>query len=183
VSIAHDLLVAAQSSSAEAGDDRNWLGLFSLVIGGYGAVVATWVAVSNWRRDRPGVEVQLIGDIQIAKPENELFWQIRVVNLRKRPITIETIGLVDSDGLLIAARAVDEDGEPTAAPVPTTLEDGDYVVLRTRRDPALDVVGAYAMDPRLKTYTGKMAKRVWRWSPQQIEARRLAKKQASRYRA
>jgi hypothetical protein len=171
VLFAHQLLAA---SLADASDGLDW----SLILGAYGAVVASLVALYNWRRDRPKVNVQLMGEIHIARPENELFWQIRVLNDSTRPIAIEAVGLVNSDGLRIAANAIGEDDELTALPFPVTLDDGDPpVIVRTRRDLGDGVVGAYAMDYRQRFYEGKAVRRVWRWSPRTIKARRLAKKQ------
>jgi hypothetical protein len=66
VLFAHQLLAA---SLADTSDGLDW----SLILGAYGAVVASLVALYNWRRDRPKVNVQLMGEIHIARPENELF--------------------------------------------------------------------------------------------------------------
>jgi len=172
--IAHQLFAAA---SSEGGGGTDWVKYGSLILGAYGAIVASVVAFYNYRRDRPKVKVQLIGNIHLGEP-NKYFWEIRVLNDSTRPIAIESVGLVDRDGVHLAALAVDEEDRPMSLPFPATLGDGDPpVTVRTRRTLDDGVVGAYAMDYQQKFYEGKAAVRVWAWSPNAIKGRRRAKDQ------
>lgn len=89
-------------------------GGLTLVLGAYGAIVSTLLAASQLLRDRPGVKLRLTPTNVEYAPETETddaltrdFWEVRVVNHRKRPITIRRGGLLGDRGQHVNARIVD----------------------------------------------------------------------------
>lgn len=128
-----------------APEGRDWLA-FAVAL--YGALVATGVAVYQFIRDRPGVKVVLSSVASASDQREEIIdlWSIRVVNHRKRPITIESAGLLIERKLQLQPIAVDLHGNQTAKPFPVTLTDGMSVRLYARRDKPERVQGAWASD-------------------------------------
>lgn len=112
---------------------RDWLA-FGVAL--YGAAVATGVAAYQFVRDRPGVKLILIptnvpydglvGSYEGAasKRKSRDFWAIRVVNHRKRPITIRDGGLLGDRGQLIHPEIINPDTGVHDNPFPLTLTDG-----------------------------------------------------------
>jgi hypothetical protein len=135
-------------------------GGLTLVLGAYGAIVSTLLAISQLLRDRPGVKLRLTPTNVEYAPETETddaltrdFWEVRVVNYRKRPITIRRGGLLGDRGQHVNARIVDpyvtSEGRPKwIEPFPKTLTDGTsfsfFLELDLRRD--RDRMGAYVVD-------------------------------------
>jgi len=112
-------------------------GGLTLVLGAYGgAIVSTLLAASQLLRDRPGVKLRLTPTNVEYVPETETdealardFWEVRVVNHRKRPITIRRGGLLGDRGQHVSTRIVDphviDEGQPKwIEPFPRTLTDG-----------------------------------------------------------
>lgn len=127
------------------------------VLGAYGAALSTLLAISQLLRDRPGVKLRLTPtNVEYAEgPEygqpTRDFWEVRVVNHRKRPITIRRGGLLGDRGQRVNASIVDpfaQGGPRLAEPFPKTLTDGTsfsfYIELDFRRD--CDRMGAYVED-------------------------------------
>jgi hypothetical protein len=124
---------------------RDWL---AFAVGAYGAVVASCVAIYQFYRDRPGVKLVLraITAVSEKNPEPVELWGIRVVNHRKRPITIQEVG-VSRGRLRISGLPVDFYGERVTDPFPAMLEDGGAVeVYINRNDGFGTVTGAWARD-------------------------------------
>jgi hypothetical protein len=84
-------MIGAVTQGAEQGKD--WLA-FALAV--YGAIVASSVALYQFLRDRPGVRVFLMWTEIVINDEDfpVQLWQVKVVNHRKRPITMEEGGLI-----------------------------------------------------------------------------------------
>lgn len=112
---------------------RDWL---AFGVAAYGAVVATSVAAYQFIRDRPGVKLVLVpvtvtDDIKTGSYDGtppryrtRNFWAIRVVNHRKRPITIREGGLLGDRGQQIHSKIVNPDTGAEDTPFPFTLTDG-----------------------------------------------------------
>jgi len=115
--------------------ERDWL---ALVVATYGAAVATGVAAVQIVRDRPGVKLVLTPTNVHYEADRSYrdFLGVRVVNHRKRPITLRSGGVLDEKGRTTQPRIVDlnaPDGRRN--PFPRTLTDGEgfefYVPLPT----------------------------------------------------
>lgn len=131
---------------------RDWL---VFAIGVYGAIVATLTALYQFVRERPGVKVVLTPITwmrQDAEKPLDL-WEIRVVNHRKRPITIKVAGLLRRPGVHAQGHLVNLDGERVEDPFPVTLADGEALELLIRRDGVFhDSFGAWARDALDRAY-------------------------------
>jgi hypothetical protein len=132
-------------------DGRDWLA-FAVAL--YGAVVATGVAGYQFIRDRPGVKIVLTAVASASdKREGTInLWGIRVVNHRKRPITIDSAGLLIERKVHLHPMAVDFDGERAPNPFPITLTDGMSVEFYAHRDNSGRVQGAWATDALNRSY-------------------------------
>jgi hypothetical protein len=116
---------------------RDWLA-FGVAL--YGAVVATAVAAYQLIRDRPGVSIVLNQAGRMLDDNRHWHvWSIRIVNHRKRPITIMSAGLLletNSRGQLnrLHPSVVDENGNRADRPLPATLSDGMSVEFYVPRE-------------------------------------------------
>jgi hypothetical protein len=138
---AADVSVIAMASS------RDWL---ALGVAAYGAVVATGVAAYQFLRDRPGVRLIITELLCLVDRKGERFhvpmWHIRVVNHRKRPITIRSGGLLIGGRTRLLPLFLDSKGIEMRSPFPVTLTDGESVEFRVSREDHEDVCGAWATD-------------------------------------
>lgn len=133
---------------------RDWL---AFGIGVYGALVASGVAAYQFIRDRPGVKLVMSPySVAGSKPPNA--WGIRIVNHRKRPITIREGGLLGERGQQLRLPNID----PTTAerivnPFPVQLTDGASFQFFVPLDLELEegdraTVGAFAIDDLGRTF-------------------------------
>ena len=128
---------------------------FSLIVGLYGAIVASGVALYKIARDRLGVKVILVPGIKLPDGDKKAFesWVLRI-NHRKRSFTIRGAGLYVDDGGLgkiksFAGRHLERDGSVRVGPTfPVTLADGEdlEVWIERSEEDADRVKGAFAND-------------------------------------
>ncbi|HET7053880.1 MAG TPA: hypothetical protein VFI09_08200 [Solirubrobacterales bacterium] len=146
-----------------AGGAPGWL---TLLLGAYGAAVSTLLAFSQMLRDRPGVKLRLTPtNVEYPEEDEEYggvtrdFWEVRVVNHRKRPITIRRGGMLGDRGQHLSVRIVDPyaivDSRPLRIePFPCRLIDGTsfsfFLELDNLRD--RERAGAYVVDDLDNTY-------------------------------
>lgn len=111
-------------------------------------MVATCVAIYQFWRDRSGVKLVLTTVVSSSDRREDVIdlWEIRIVNHRKRPITVESAGLLLEQGIHLHPMTVDLDGERTTTPLPATLTDGMSVGFFARRDNEDRIRGAWASD-------------------------------------
>lgn len=131
---------------------RDWL-VFG--IGAYGAIVATLTALYQFVRERPGVKVVLtpISWMRQEADEPVELWGVRVVNHRKRPITVNAAGLLRRRGVHAHGFLLDLNGERVDDPFPMTLADGEAIEILIGRNGAFhDAFGAWARDALNRVY-------------------------------
>jgi hypothetical protein len=145
-------------SIAASPEGRDWLAFAAAL---YGALVATGVAVYQFVRDKPGVKIVISGLASVREGREEILdlWDIRVVNHRKRPITIESAGLLIERKLHLHPILVDIDGEKTDSPFPVTLTDGMTAQFYARRDNSGRVKGAWATDALNRSFESRYPSR------------------------
>lgn len=175
-----DLIAGAKASAVSEG--RDWL---ALAVAGYGAVVATAVAVYQFARDRPGVKVKLTPGFQYRQGKTFSYWSLRIVNHRKRTITILRAGLYINQqnglGKMPAhTERLDAEGERTNEPAfPVTMADGEILELWLEREDCGRVEGAFAADALNRTYTVSYSERLeamrdyWRYLKAKFSWRRF----------
>jgi hypothetical protein len=131
---------------------RDWL---VFAIGAYGAIVATLTALYQFVRERPGVKVVLTPISWVAEDAEEAvdLWEVRVVNHRKRPITIQDSGLLRARRVLSHGFLLNRDGERVEDPFPVSLADGEAVAIFIDRAGIFsDAIGAWARDALNRVY-------------------------------
>lgn len=145
-------------SLATPAEGRDWLA-FAVAL--YGAVVASGVAIYQFVRDRPGVKVVLMSVVAASDQRDDLvdLWTIRVVNHRKRPITIESAGLLVERKVHLHPMVVDFDGEKATSPFPVTLTDGMSVQFYVMRKEQERVRGAWARDALSRSFEARYPSR------------------------
>jgi hypothetical protein len=126
---------------------RDWLA-FGIAV--YGALVASGVAAYQFIRDHPGVKL-IMAPYSVAGCKEPNAWGIRIVNHRKRPITIREAGLLGDRGQRLRRSVIDPDSaEPTKMPFPVHLTDGTsfqfFVPLDLELEEQRIPVGAFAVD-------------------------------------
>lgn len=132
--------------------ERDWL---VFAIGAYGAVVATLTALYQFVRERPGVKVVLTPISWVAEDAEEEvdLWEVRVVNHRKRPITIQDSGLLRTRRVLSHGFLLNRDGERVDDPFPVALADGEaFAIFIDRTGVFRDAIGAWARDALNRVY-------------------------------
>lgn len=105
--------------------ERDWL---ALGVAAYGAAVASALAAIQILRDRPGVRLVLTPTNVNYESDGSYrdFLGVRVVNHRKRPITLRAGGLFDEQGHRRQSPIVDLDvPDGRSNPFPKTLTDGE----------------------------------------------------------
>ena len=139
-------------------EGRDWLA-FAVAL--YGALVATGVAIYQFVRDKPGVKIVISAVASVREGREEIvdLWAIRVVNHRKRPITIESAGLLIERKLHLHPILVDNDGKKTDSPFPVTLTDGMTAQFYARRDNSKRVKGAWATDALNRSFESRYPSR------------------------
>jgi hypothetical protein len=131
---------------------RDWL---VFAIGAYGAIVATLTALYQFVRERPGVKVVLTPVAWMRREADEPIelWEVRVVNHRKRPITIKVAGLLRRRGVHAQGVLLNLEGAPIDDPFPVTLADGEALEIFISRDGVFhDAFGAWARDALNRVY-------------------------------
>ena len=131
---------------------RDWL---AFGIGAYGAIVATLTALYQFVRERPGVKVVLTPIAWVSEEAVDPvdLWQIRVVNHRKRPITIQSAGLLRQRRVHAHGFLLNREGERIDDPFPLTLADGQAVeIFIDRAGVFQDAIGAWARDALDRVY-------------------------------
>jgi hypothetical protein len=156
---------------------RDWL---AIALGAWGAVLSTALAVSQLVRDRPGVKLRLNALSVVSEVDGEEtprdFWELRIINHRKRPITIRRAGVFgDRQQHLMGIPFVDperiEDGHPAPVnPFPESLTDGTSFSLFFELDLQRDRhrAGAYVIDDFGRIYkvlkpTYSLKRRIAEW--------------------
>lgn len=136
-------MIGAVTQGAEQGKD--WLA-FALAV--YGAIVASSVALYQFIRDRPGVRVFLMWTEIVINDEDfpVQLWQVKVVNHRKRPITMEEGGLILKYGHTTGDPILDSVGSTTESPFPMVLKDGEAHQFYMQRTNEQEVKGAFVRD-------------------------------------
>jgi hypothetical protein len=131
---------------------RDWL---VFAVGAYGAVVATLTGLYQFIRERPGVKVVLTPMAWMGEEADEPveLWEVRVVNHRRRPITIKAAGLLRRRGVHAHGLLVDLNCERVDEPFPVTLADGEAFEILISRDGVFhDAFGAWARDALNRVY-------------------------------
>lgn len=134
-----------ESRSVDAGQ------LVTLALAVWGAVLSTFVAVRQLRRDRPTLRL-FVSPTAHPSGRLEAAWRVRVANPSARPIEVTTVALVDHNGL----QASMEDPVPpievrvqgrVVPSLPVILGDGESVEV-TLPEPLPERVprGAWAFD-------------------------------------
>ena len=124
---------------------RDWLA-FGVAV--YGALVATGVAAYQSVRDRPGVKLMITPYSRLLN-ENDRWavWAVRVVNHRKRPITIINAGVITDGKTRLKSSFIDINGQPSPSPFPSELADGASIEVFVQRvGKAATVRGVWASD-------------------------------------
>lgn len=163
-----DLLAASKAGAPTAAEGgRDWL---TLIVAGYGALVASCVAVYQFRRDRPGVKLRLAA-VASSEDGGRLVerWAVRIVNHRQRPITIDDAGVLVNEGQQLHAPFVTVDGDPADPyPFPMVLTDGksERVFIRVIDTGDAHTTGAWARDALGREYKTRRSLgerwRLWR---------------------
>lgn len=144
--------------SAGASDGRDWL---ALCCGRLRASVATIVASFQFMRDRAAVKLVLTpisSETEGSSGSPAEVWGIRVVNHRKRPITIRDAGLLRGKDHLHCL-FLNIHGDRIADPFPVALTDGMSAEFYVHRDDRADVRGAWVRDARDRTYKVRYSSR------------------------
>jgi hypothetical protein len=157
-------LVATVAEATPDGGGRDWLAFCVAV---YGAVIATGVAVYQFVRDRPGVKVFLETGRAIGKTGKAFdFWLLRVVNHRKRAITIRRAGLTVKDHRWMPGKfmsfgpgVLERDGSHKESPFPVILGDGEALEIWLDAAHGGKVVKAFAVDASDRTYVARYPRR------------------------
>lgn len=132
--------------------ERDWL---ALGLGAYGTIVATATAAYQFLRERPGAKVVVAPVSSVTDRTGDLIelWGVRVVNHRKRPITIRGVGLIRDRGIYAHGILLDLDGNRTREPFPFVLGDGEAVEIYISRNPTFrEIRGAWARDALDRIY-------------------------------
>jgi hypothetical protein len=131
---------------------RDWL---VFAIGAYGAVVATLTALYQFVRERPGVKVVLMPISWFGEDAEEPvdLWEIRAVNHRKRPITIQSAGLLRQRRVHAHGLLLNREGQRVEDPFPVALADGEALEIFIDRTGIFhDAIGAWARDALNRFY-------------------------------
>jgi len=152
------MCVVIDPVSPTTSSGRDWL---AFAVAAYGAIVATIVAGYQFMRDRAGVKVVLTpisSETQGSEGATAEIWGIRVVNHRKRPITIQDAGLLRGKDHLHSL-FLNIHGDRIADPFPVALTDGMSAEFYVHRDDRADVRGAWVRDALNRTFKVRYSSR------------------------
>lgn len=156
-----------------------WL---SFGLAAWGAALASVLGYQQFVRDRPGVRLRMIPmSVSLEDGGAAELWEVRVVNHRKRPITIRDVGLLRGKDRLHVP-LVDQTGATITWDLGAKiLADGETVEVYMRRES--DVRGAWARDALGRRYTTRYPSRTpaarWRaWRARRGMERYLKEREA-----